>query len=1015
MAPTSKSLRLFATLAIIALAACNGQQSTASDAAQDVNNQGSDLKSFTDGDPGCSGQGCQCLTDDPCIAGADQTVCIDGTCRKGCNANVPCVPAGVTCCENQCIVGCCTNDDCPGGGVCDLSTHLCARCEAHAECGDDARCCGEDGEKSCYIGNCCGDEDCETLDETCVGNTCRVACDAQGACATGSTCCQGYCYQGDCCANPDCSDGKVCSTNHCVYCQRDDQCGSGNICDPTTGRCQVGCNGTSLCVGGSVCCGTLGLCAPGASCSGSCFTGTCCDDDDCPMGQGRCAPDHTCREACTADEQCQGDTCCSGYCHSGPCVVTLTGNGRAGPADATLAKARINGVKALAPDGKGNLFFIEWVGTGVRVINRGVTPIGRVPAGSVGMLTSGIYGCKPGPATSAEMARPMGLAFGDDGRLYVADHQCALIWEVSADFTQVRILAGDPNTREVKDGKGGDAHFNYPQGITFGPDKRLYVSGTNNALIRQVALDGTVVTVAGTGTNGEVDGDALTQAQFDHPIGLVMDSGGTLFVGDWTPGTVRKVDGLTTGTNPQVHTLVPYDVDASLQKAATSPDPDPDPRRKWLRTYGWSSHGNIAVGAGQKLYVNFWNAGIWEVWPRSGSLWNFKKLLTNHDVITQALEPNTNQLWLGSWVNGLLTTTSNTIKLWDIATRTTVFTVGQPGLKGVNDGPHPTFMFPGCDGALTVDDSDNVWIADRCADRVRKVAPDGSVTSFGTGQFGEAAGDTTTAQFCYPSAITAHKGKIYVANHECGRHIMRIDPTTGVTTLLGTTCPASEKGIAEGGGDLCPQPSPGGGIVFDAADNLYISVILEPGAGRSATYGKSYWDGMPMLVKIPAAGSGAAVFFAGRRNNPTVPDERETCIDGPINKGQFGKPYGLAIDSAGYIYVGDAACGVRKVGPDGTITTLENEFATVAVAIGPGPDGDETLFASRKNQIYTVDRITGKATWYAGDSTFSFDDHARDGLPSYARFWEVYSMAHAKNGDLYLLDKRNGRVRVIRR
>jgi hypothetical protein len=172
---------------------------------------------------------------------------------------------------------------------------------------------------------------------------------------------------------------------------------------------------------------------------------------------------------------------------------------------------------------------------------------------------------------------------------------------------------------------------------------------------------------------------------------------------------------------------------------------------------------------------------------------------------------------------------------------------------------------------------------------------------------------------------------------------------------------------------------------------------------------------MPMIVKVPDLGSGTPSFFAGSRNNPADPDKRNTCVDGGLGTGQFGTwPYGLAIDSGGYLYVGDGSCGVRKVAPDGYISTLNNSFGAVGVAIGDGPDGAETLFVSRGNQIWTVNRLTGAAEAYAGLGSWSWDRHHLDGALRTSLFWGPHSLATGPDGDLYVLDRYNNQVRVIR-
>jgi hypothetical protein len=656
----------------------------------------------------------------------------------------------------------------------------------------------------------------------------------------------------------------------------------------------------------------------------------------------------------------------------------------------------------MVEDGSGNLFFTEWQWGSVRVVNNSSGNIGSVSPGTVGRLTSGIHGCKAGPIATAEMRLPIGLARDVSGNLYVADYHCATIWQISSNYSTVSLLAGKPGARDVVDGLGEDARLHYPRGLTYGADGKLYFSEHSAHVIRQVSLSGEVKTVAGQPhTRGEADGDALTTALFDKPAGLVMDAGGVLFVGDYESGAVRKIDGVPTGSGV-VTTIV-----------STTPDPDPDPRRLWIRQYGYAAHSTLSVASGWKVYINFWNNGLWRIDPpTSGNEWLATKIIDANYSMANTLD-STGNFWIGGWVHGGNTTYSNTIQHYDVTANSTLQTIGKPGHVLFADGTtEATFSVATCDGALTVDDDENVWVADRCASRVRKIAPDGTVTSFGTGFHAETAGDATTAEFCEPSAIAADGNTIYVANLGCGHHIMKIDDASGVS-VLGTTCAASEVGIGETGGDLCSRIRTNGGMVIDGTGNIFITTNWESGAGRTLKYNKSYWDGMPMIVKIPGYGTGTATFFAGTPNNTFDPATPNTCRDGPLGTGQFGTwPYGLAIDSGGYLYVGDSTCGVRKVAPDGTLTTLENSFGAIAATIGKGPDGAETLFVSKSNEIWTVHRLTGASAWYAGGS-FSYDNHFRDGGLSFAKFWGPYSMAVHSSGRIYVLDRYNNRVRVI--
>lgn len=709
-----------------------------------------------------------------------------------------------------------------------------------------------------------------------------------------------------------------------------------------------------------------------------------------------CAPDGYCRKVCSAALACGAPAnCCGGFCYAESCVTTLAGSGRTGAPDAPLAQAYVNGAYGMAGDSGGNLFFTEWMPGGLRVVNTGTTGLGRVPAGWVGSVTGARFGCRAGLPSEAELGIPVGVTRDPTGNFYLADTWCRVVWKVAAGDFRVTRVAGQPLAAVVTDGAFAQARFHNPRGIAYGPDGNLYVSDFSMHVVRRVTLTGTVTTIAGAvGSPGEVDGDgAGGPARFQTPSGLAFGADDTLFVGDWESGAVRKIDHAT-GDTPVVSTIVGA-------KA--------DPARPGLPSgYGAAAHSTLSVNAQGQLHINFWNNGFWRLSPPvSGSEWvgdQLMNLSTADRIIAHAFVPGTEVLWLGGWVNGPSTLPVNTLRRVSPA-----LTIGQPGRIGVRDGAGnvATFNLGACDGALTVDADGNTWVAERCSARVRKITKAGVVSSIGTGEQGEVGGSSSVAKFCAPSAVLADGPYVYVAGRECNGRISRIERSTGQVTLIGSTRVAGEPGV--------PLAAGFGGMALDAAGNLYVTTQLEPGAGASTRY-NSASDWMPMVLKIPNRGAGEATFFAGTPNNSNTPDNRNTCRDGALGTGQFGTwPYGMVIDKAGVLYVADAACGVRKVAADGTLSTLSPASAAsaVGIAIGRGPFGEETLFvAGWGHTLVAMNRLSGETQPYAGVGA-SVDAHYQDGPTKSARFWGPFALAGTADGRVFVLDAYNNRIRVI--
>jgi hypothetical protein len=316
--------------------------------------------------------------------------------------------------------------------------------------------------------------------------------------------------------------------------------------------------------------------------------------------------------------------------------------------------------------------------------------------------------------------------------------------------------------------------------------------------------------------------------------------------------------------------------------------------------------------------------------------------------------------------------------------------------------PHPV------GGTPTVDDAGNVWVADRCSNLVRKITPDGDVTSIGSGQRAETAGAATEAAFCEPTAVWSRGTDVFVVNRQCERRIAKID-REGQVTLLSRICPQSELDLG-----LCPRPSNPGGLVGDGDGNLYLTTVVEERAGKHEAYGESGSDVMKMVVKVAGLGEGPASFFAGTPNNPAVPSNRNLCRDGAYGIGQFGgTPTGITIDDEGTLYVADAGCGVRTVALDGTITTIEGTTRPVGIALAAGPYGPQTLFVAQGHLISAIDRASGAVSPYAGSTSFSYGATAVDGRLSEARFWTLNGLAASDGGPLVAVDRYNHRVRLL--
>ncbi len=137
-----------------------------------------------------------------------------------------------------------------------------------------------------------------------------------------------------------------------------------------------------------------------------------------------------------------------------------------------------------------------------------------------------------------------GLALDGQGRLYLADTNNNRIRMIDFSANVITTVAGNGKAAYSGDcGPPLKASLNKPLDIAFGPDGRLYIADSYNNAIRAVDFASNVImTVAGTGTRGySGDGGPATQAQIALPFGIGFDPNGDLYIADTYNHRIRKV------------------------------------------------------------------------------------------------------------------------------------------------------------------------------------------------------------------------------------------------------------------------------------------------------------------------------------------------------------------------------------------------------------------------------------------------------------------------------------------
>jgi sugar lactone lactonase YvrE len=317
---------------------------------------------------------------------------------------------------------------------------------------------------------------------------------------------------------------------------------------------------------------------------------------------------------------------------------------------------------------------------------------------------------------------------------------------------------------------------------------------------------------------------------------------------------------------------------------------------------------------------------------------------------------------------------------------------GNAGGFGNVDGTGPMARFNRPNG-VAVDKSGHLYVADSGNHTIRKITPTGEVTTLaGTrGTRGSADGLGSAASFCQPIDIAVDDaGNLYVA--DSGNHTIRkITPAGEVTTLAGT---AGSVGDTDGCGTQARFHFPIG-IAVDHAGNVFVSSRLQH-----------------TIRKIDATGLVTTLAGAtGMRGN----------ADGIGSAARFASPFGLAVDKAGNVYVADKGNHtIRKVSPDGTVSTLAGVAEVSGSDDGPGAaarlssptgiavDSSGTLYVTEPTNV-TIRKITAHGTveTLAGSPT---SNENADGIGASAGFHHPTGIAVDGSGNLHVADKHSIRT-----
>ena len=266
----------------------------------------------------------------------------------------------------------------------------------------------------------------------------------------------------------------------------------------------------------------------------------------------------------------------------------------------------------------------------------------------------------------------------------------------------------------------------------------------------------------------------------------------------------------------------------------------------------------------------------------------------------------------------------------------------------------------------------------------------------GVGTSGSTDGTGSAARFFQPHGIAVDAGGTVYVGDTNNHTVRKISPFGVVTTLAGM--PGVPGAVVNGTGSGARFNSPRG-VAVDASGNVYVA------DSQNYTIRKITPGGVVSTLAGGIAGS----------------------LDGTGTGARFISPYGIAVDSAGNVYVADNGNhAIRKITPAGVVTTLAGGLSPTLFGTADGTgaaarfsspfdvavDGFGNVYVADRDN-YKVRKITpaGVVTSLAGLTNFISAD--TDGTGTAARFASVVAVAADASGAIYVADSTNSTVRKI--
>jgi sugar lactone lactonase YvrE len=583
------------------------------------------------------------------------------------------------------------------------------------------------------------------------------------------------------------------------------------------------------------------------------------------------------------------------------------------------------------------------------------------------------YSGDGGPASTAKVNFPGGFAIDLSGNLLFADMANNRIRKISPAGNITTIIGNGVFGYSGDGGPAKKASLANPKDIFLDPSGNLYIADGSNFVIRRVDTAGIIHTIAGNHTQGfSGDNGPATLAQIGFPNGVVADAQGNFYISDSNNRRIRKVDSVGTITTYAGNGMFGNGGNGGPATAASIGQPQGLLLAKGKLFFGTSS--NIwAVGLTTQIIHIFAGNGN----GNSGFSGDGQPALATTLDLVRGISITKG--------GALLFVDANNGRVRKIASNQIVSTIAGGYIGDGGSALAASVNLSCLCGNLGFDHAGNLYIAEGVNQRVRKISSNGTITTIaGTGLTGYSGdgGPATAAMLNTPNSVAVDgNGNIYIG--DTGNIAIRKVDSAGIISTFATNVDAQ-------------------GLAVDAFNNVYAAAPFS----------------MNVILEITPGGvvsTVAGVAFQYGYNGDGI----------PATQAHLFFPTGVAVDSAGNLYIADwLNARVRKVDTAGIISTVagngifgfsgDGGLATAAELSSPidvAVDARGNLYiADAFNFRVRIVDPTGIIQTFAGTGNVGFNGN---GLPATRTNMLPISVAVSSQGVPYISDEDSNRVRKV--